>query len=203
MGGMENDEKRFAPAAARNRDPILAVLRRVLPARGTVLEVASGTGEHCAHFAAALPGLDWQPTDPDAQSRASIDAWCAGLGNVRPALALDAAAAEWPVAGAAAVLCINMIHIAPPEATGGLMRGAGRVLEAGAPLVLYGPFRRAGVPTAPSNEAFDHSLRARDPRWGLRQLEEVAAEAARVGFGAPEVTEMPANNLAVVFRKEG
>lgn len=199
---MSDDARRFAPATGRNRDPILAVLRRVLPPAGLVLEVASGTGEHCAHFAAALPGLDWQPTDPDAEGRASIDAWCAGLANVRPALALDAAG-EWPVAHAEAVLCVNMIHIAPWEATVGLMRGAGRVLGGGAPLVLYGPYRRDGVRTAEGNEAFDRSLRARDARWGLRRLEEVAQEAARNGFGAPEVVEMPANNLTVVFRKGG
>lgn len=200
---MTEDARRYAPATLRNRDPILAVLRRVLPARGQVLEVASGTGEHCAYLAAALPGLDWQPTDPDAEGRASTDAWCHGLPNVRPALALDAAAEDWPVARAEAVLCINMIHIAPPAATPGLLRGAARVLGPGGVLVLYGPYRRDGVPTAPSNEEFDASLRARDPRWGLRRLEEVAAEAARHGFAPPEVTEMPANNLTVVFRKAG
>ncbi len=198
---MSDDPRRFAPATERNRAPILEALRRVLPPSGLVLEVASGTGEHCAFFAAALPGLEWQPTDPDAEGRASIDAWCAGLANVRPALALDAAAEGWQVARAEAVLCVNMIHIAPWAATVGLMRGAGRVLGAGAPLVLYGPYRRDGVTTAESNEEFDRSLRARDARWGLRRLEEVAAEAARNGFGAPEVMEMPANNLTVVFRR--
>jgi SAM-dependent methyltransferase len=201
MCGMSDDPRRFAPATERNRAPILEALRRVLPPSGLVLEVASGTGEHCAFFAAALPGLEWQPTDPDAEGRASIDAWCAGLANVRPALALDAAAEGWQVARAEAVLCVNMIHIAPWAATVGLMRGAGRVLGAGAPLVLYGPYRRDGVTTAESNEEFDRSLRARDARWGLRRLEEVAAEAARNGFGAPEVMEMPANNLTVVFRR--
>ncbi len=198
---MSDDPRRFAPATERNRAPILEALRRVLPPSGLVLEVASGTGEHCAFFAAALPGLEWQPTDPDAEGRASIDAWCAGLANVRPALALDAAAEGWQVARAEAVLCVNMIHIAPWAATVGLMRGAGRVLGAGAPLVLYGPYRRDGVTTAESNEEFDRSLRARDARWGLRRLEEVAAEAARNGFGTPEVVEMPANNLTVVFRR--
>lgn len=198
---MNDDLRRHAPAAARNRDPILAVLRRVLPPRGKVLEVASGSGEHCAHFAAALPALEWQPSDPDAANRASIDAWCAGLANVRGALALDAVEQAWPIARADALLCINMIHIAPWAATLGLLRGAGRVLGEGAPLALYGPYRRAGVATAESNEAFDASLRAQDPRWGLRDLESVAAEAARAGFGAPEVVEMPANNLVVVMRK--
>jgi hypothetical protein len=200
MGGMSDDARRFAPATERNRTAILEVLRRVLPPSGLVLEVASGTGEHCAFFAAALPALDWQPSDPDAESRASVDAWCGRLPNVRAALALDAAG-DWPVARAEAVLCVNMVHIAPWEATVGLMRGAGRVLGAGAPLVLYGPYRRDGVATAESNEDFDRSLRARDARWGLRRLEEVAAEAARNGFGAPEVVEMPANNVTVVFRK--
>lgn len=194
------DRRRYAPAAARNREPILAVLRSVLPPRGLVLEVASGTGEHCAHFAAGLPSLDWQPSDPDAESRASIDAWCAGLPNVRGALALDAAAG-WPALRADAVLCINMTHIAPWGATEGLLRGAGRVLAAGAPLVLYGPYRRAGVATAPSNEAFDAQLRAQDPRWGLRALEAVAEAAARAGFGTPDVIGMPANNLTVAFRR--
>lgn len=201
LRGMD-DPRRVAPAAARNRAPILAVLRRVLPPRGTVLEVASGTGEHCTFFAAALPALEWQPSDPDPANRVSTDAWCAGLPNVRAALPLDATAEDWPVTGADAVLCINMIHIAPWEATTGLLRGAARVMGKGAPLVLYGPFRRAGVDTVASNEAFDASLRMQDARWGLRVLEEVAAEAARAGFGAAEVVEMPANNLMVVFRRK-
>jgi hypothetical protein len=198
---MSQDPRREAPAVARNRDPILAVLKRVLPPSGLVLEVASGSGEHCAFFAAALPGLDFQPSDPEAEARASTDAWCAGLPNVRPALALDAATQSWPIQAADAVLCINMVHISPWEATLGLLRGAARLLPDGAPLVLYGPYRRAGQPTADSNEAFDESLKARDPRWGLRILEEVATEAARAGFGAADITEMPANNLTVVFRR--
>lgn len=198
---MTDDPRREAPAVARNRDPILAVLRRVLPARGLVLEVASGTGEHAAHFAAALPALTFQPSDPSPEARASTDAWVAQLPNVRAALALDAAAPEaWPIARADAVLCINMAHIAPWAATLGLLRGAARVLPAGAPLVLYGPWVRAGVETAPSNLAFDEDLRARDPEWGLRRLEDLAAAAAPA-FGAPEVTEMPANNVMVVMRR--
>ena len=203
LRGMSDDPRRIAPAAARNRDPILAVLRRVLPPRGLMLEVASGTGEHCAFFAAALPALAWQPSDPDAANRASVDAWCAGLANVRPALPLDAMAEAWPVMRADAVLCINMIHIAPWEATLGLLRGAARVVSPGSPLVLYGPYRRVGVETAEGNEAFDASLRAQDTRWGLRALEEVASEAGRAGFGEPDVVEMPANNLTVVFRRMG
>ena len=196
MGGA----RREAPAVARNRHAILAVLRRVLPARGLVLEVASGTGEHCAHLAAALPALEFQPTEPEPEGRASCDAWCAGLGNVRPALALDAASEDWPVARADTVLCINMAHIAPWAATEGLLRGAARMLPAGAPLVLYGPWIRAGVETAPSNLDFDASLRARNPDWGLRRLEELVA-AAGVDFATPEVVEMPANNVTLVLRR--
>lgn len=191
------DPRRTAPAAARNRDPILAVLREVLPDRGLVLEVASGSGEHAIHFAAAFPALTFQPSDPDADARASIDAWAAGVANVRPAIALDAAG-DWPPLRADAVLCINMIHIAPWTACEGLVRGAAAL---DAMLVLYGPYRRGGRHTAPSNEAFDASLRARDPAWGVRDLEAVAALAAAQGFGPPEVTEMPANNLTVVFRR--
>jgi hypothetical protein len=196
----ETDPRRFAPAAARNRDPILAALRHVLPAHGMVLEVASGSGEHAIHFAAALADLTFQPSDPDPDSRASIDAWAAeaGLPNIRPALALNAATLPWPVAAADVVLCINMIHIAPWAACAGLVRGAAGL---GAMLVLYGPFRRAGAHTAPSNEAFDADLRARDPSWGVRDLEAVAALAAGQGYAAPEIVEMPANNLTVVFRR--
>lgn len=197
-----NDARRYAPAAARNREPILAALRGRLPAAGLLLEVASGSGEHAVHLAAAFPALAIQPSDPDPDARASIAAWAAetGLANIRPPLALDAAAAAgWPLAHADAVLCINMIHIAPWAAAEGLLRGAARILQPGAPLVLYGPFRRGGAHTAPSNEAFDASLRAQDPRWGVRDLEEVAELAATQGFGAPEVVPMPANNLTVVF----
>ena len=195
------DARLFAPAAARNRDPILAALRSLLPAAGLVLEVASGTGEHCAHLAAALPGLQFQPTDPQPESLASIDAWCDGLPNVRPALALDAAGTDWPVAAAAAVLCINMIHIAPWAAAQGLVRGAARLLPPGGPLMLYGPFFQHGQAPAPGNTAFDADLRARDPAWGVRQLEDVAALAAAAEFGPPHVTPMPANNLVVAFRR--
>jgi hypothetical protein len=195
--------KREAPAAARNREPIAAVLREVLPASGTILEVASGTGEHAVHFASLWPGLRWQPSDPDADSIASIRAWReeAGLPNLLEPVLLDACAGSWPAAEADAILCINMVHISPWEATTGLMRGAGRLLAAGAPLILYGPYRRAGVPTAPSNEAFDASLRARDSQWGLRKLEAVEAEAGRYGLRLERVYEMPANNVTAVFRR--
>jgi hypothetical protein len=188
---------------ARNAAPIVEVLRGALPARGLALEIASGSGEHVLHFAAAFPQLLWQPTDPDPAAVRSIEAWRAGSGlaNLLPAIALDARAADWPVAAADAILCINMVHISPWAATAGLMRGAGRLLAAGAPLYLYGAYRQAGVPTAPSNEAFHASLKARDPEWGLKTLEDVAAEAEKNGLRLDAVTAMPANNLSVVLRK--
>ena len=196
-----NDARMHAPATLRNREAILAVLRSHLAPVGFVLEIASGSGEHVVHFAAALPSVVFQPSDPDADRRASIDAWAAasGLANIRPALALDAAAA-WPVLQAAAVLCMNMIHIAPWTAARGLIRNAARVMGPDGMLFLYGPFRRGGTHTAPSNVAFDQELRGRNPEWGIRDLEAVAAEAAACGFGSPETVAMPANNLSVVFR---
>ena len=199
---MTRDPRQVAPATERNRGPILDVLRRVLPAQGLVLEVASGTGEHVAHFARALPGLTFQPTEYEAARRASVDAWTAGLPNVRSAVALDATSPVWPVAAAAAVFCANMIHIAPWSACAGLMTGAGRVLTPGGLLVVYGPFLRAGVPTAAGNLAFDAALRARDANWGVRDLEDVVALAARHRLRLDEVVEMPANNLMVVFRRD-
>ena len=193
--------KRTAPATQRNREPIAAVLRDVLPQSGTLLEIASGSGEHAVHFAGLFPRLLWQPTDPDPAALASIHAWRqeSGLANLLEPLRLDAADEAWPVDSADSILCVNMVHISPLAATEGLMRGAGRVLAAGAPLVLYGPYRRAGVPTAPSNETFDESLRARDPQWGLRDLEAVEAEAETCGLRLERVFEMPANNLSVVL----
>jgi len=195
--------KAHAPAAARNREPIAEVLKSVLPPRGTVVEIASGTGQHSVHFARLFPDLVWQPTDRDAEALESIAAWReeAGLGNLLPPLPLDAAAEGWPVAAAEAVLCINMVHISPWEATMGLMRGTGRLLRPGAPLVLYGAYIREGVPTAPSNLAFDESLRSRNPSWGLRTLEAVRSEAETNGFAFERLFEMPANNLTIVFRK--
>jgi SAM-dependent methyltransferase len=194
---------RNAPAALRNREPILAVLRRVLPAKGIVLEIASGTGEHAVHFAAAMPSLAWQPSDPDADARGSIAAHAAiaRLPNLRAPLALDAAAWPWPARSADAVVCINMIHIAPWRAAEGLMRGAGALLPRGGVLALYGPYREAGVATTPSNEAFDRSLRSRDPEWGLRQLGDVAALAEQNGLMFAERVTMPANNLMAIFRR--
>jgi len=192
---------RHAPATLRNREPILAVLRRVLPPSGIVLEIASGTGEHAVFLAAALPALVWQPSDPDPAARASIAAHAAAAaGNIRPPLALDATQ-PWPDLAADAVLCVNMIHIAPWEAAEGLMRGGAAALPSGGPLYLYGPFKRAGRHTADSNAAFDRMLRTQDPRWGVRDLDAVADLAAAHGFGAPDVVEMPANNLSVTFRR--
>jgi SAM-dependent methyltransferase len=200
---MTGDVRLSAPAAARNRQPILDALKPHLPPRGLVLEVASGTGEHVVHFVQACPALTFQPSDPDPQHRASIDAWSAGMGlaNVRPAIALDVTAEVWPVEAADALVCINMIHIAPWTAAEGLMRGAGRVLPPGGLLYLYGPYRRGGQHTAPSNAAFDAGLRAQNPAWGVRDLEAVAALAAAQGLGEPLILEMPANNLSLVFRK--
>jgi SAM-dependent methyltransferase len=195
--------RRSAPAALRNRGPIADVLKSVLPERGLVLEVASGTGEHALYFAGCFPELLWQPTDPDLEARDSIRAWSAeaALANLRDPLPLDAAVERWPVAAADAALCINMVHISPWSATEGLLRGAGQLLAPGAPLILYGPFRRPDTPTAPSNEAFDDSLKAQDPAWGLRDLEAVEAEASKHGLRLERVAEMPANNLTLVFRR--
>lgn len=197
------DHRLEYPATLRNRDVILDVLRGVLPATGLVLEIASGSGEHVVHFARALPGLAFQPSDPEAAALQSITAWTqdTGAANVLPPVMLDAAADRWPIDSADAILCINMIHISPWRATEGLFRGASKLLSEGSPLYLYGPYRRAGVVTAPSNEAFDDSLKSRNPEWGLRDLETVAALARAEGFSAPAVTEMPANNLSVVFRR--
>jgi SAM-dependent methyltransferase len=192
---------RHAPATDRNRAPILGILRDVLPPSGLVLEVASGTGQHVRYFAEALPGLDWQPSDPDQDALASIAAWSDGVPNIRPPLLLDAGDPVWPLDRADAILCINMVHISPWSATKGLFAGAARLLGPGAPLYLYGPYRRAGVPTAESNEAFDTSLKARNSAWGLRQVEDVAALADATGFVLEQLAEMPANNLSLVFRR--
>lgn len=199
----ETEARQFAPATQRNREPIRSVLERVLPRTGLVLEVASGSGEHAVFFARAFPRLEWLPSDPDIAARASIDAWRghARLANLRPALALDAAAPDWPLARADAVLCINMIHIAPWGATEGLVRGAARLLPRGAPLYLYGPFKRDGGHTAPSNAAFDEALRQRDPTWGVRDMAAVAALADRCGFDGVDTIAMPANNFSLVFRR--
>lgn len=191
-----------SPAALRNREPILDVLRMHLAPKGVVVEVASGSGEHVVHFAQHLPNLIFQPSDPDPEARASIDSWVAesGLANVRPALDFDVTRRPWPFVNVVAILCINMIHISPWRATEALMAGAARHLAPGGTLYLYGPFKRAGAHTAPSNAAFDESLRMRNPEWGVRDLEVVAELAAAAGFSEPSITPMPANNLSLVFR---
>lgn len=197
------DSRLHAPAVARNREPIVEILRGFLPAKGVVLEIASGSGEHVAHFAGAFPGLTFQPSDPDPAARASIDAWTAasGLPNIKPAVALDAARPPWPLSWADAILCINMIHISPWAATEGLFHQAYELLQPGAPLYVYGAFLRAGVETAESNLAFDGWLRGQNPEWGLRDLDAVTAVARENEFSAPKVIEMPANNLSLVFRR--
>lgn len=195
--------KKQAPAAARNRQPILDVLQPRLPAKGLVLEIASGTGEHVVHYAAARPELTFQPSDPDEGARASIDDWVRtlGLDNVRPALEIDVTRAAWPVERADAVLCCNMIHIAPWEAAVGLIAGAGRLVPPGGLFFLYGPYRQGGRHTAPSNEAFDADLKRRNPAWGVRDLEAVIELAGAQGFSAPDIVEMPANNLSLLFNR--
>lgn len=197
------DARLFAPATQRNRDAILDVLRRVLPASGRVLEIASGSGEHVVHFAQALPGLTFLPSDPSSQALDSIAAWTRNsqTPNVLPPVLLDAMSDDWPVEACDAILCINMVHIAPIAAAQGLFRQAGRLLAPGAPLYLYGPYRRPGQSLEPSNAAFDASLRQRNPEWGLRDLGEIGAMADAAGFAEPETVEMPANNLSLVFRK--
>ncbi len=193
-----------APSTARNRDPILLVIKPRLPAAGLVLEIAAGAGEHALFNAAALPHLTWQPTDPDPDALASIAAWRdqAALPNLLAPLRLDAADPDhWPVHQADAMVNINMIHISPWSASEGLMTGAGRLLPRGGPLFLYGPYIEAEVDTAPSNLAFDQNLKARNPAWGLRRLEDVKALAARHNLAFAERIAMPANNLMVVFRK--
>jgi len=192
-----NDARRFAPATQRNREPIAAVLADWLPPRGLVLEIASGSGEHAVHFAASFAALEWQPSDPDPAALASIAAWRtdAGLANLRAPLRLDAASRDWPIDRADAVVAINLVHISAWAATLGLLDGAARLLAPEAPLIVYGPYFEAGIETAESNLAFDESLRATDPAWGLRDVEELASAAAARGLGLCERRAMPANNL--------
>ena len=190
-----------AAATERNREPILEVLRRVLPPRGLVLEIASGTGQHVAFFAGALPALRWQPSDVSAAHLDSVRAWsdASGADNIAPALLLDVERQPWPVTHADAIVNINMIHIAPWSATGALFEGAARVLAPAGVLVLYGPFKRGGQHTAESNQRFDERLRAEDPRWGVRDVADVERVARAAGFRLAEVVPMPANNLSLVF----
>jgi SAM-dependent methyltransferase len=199
-----NDDRRDAPATARNREPILDVLRRALPAEGTVLEIASGTGQHATYFARALPALVWQPSDPDPAARRSIAAWAAAEGplpNLRPPLELDVLRQPWPIGRADAVVAVNLLHISPRATSRALFGGAAEVLPAGGLLFVYGPFVERGRPTAPSNLAFDASLRERDAGWGLRVLEDLELEASGVGLALGEVVAMPSNNLSLLFRK--
>lgn len=192
------------PAPERNKEPILAVLRRVLPAQGLVLEVASGTGQHVIHFAAALPRLYWQPSDPESGHREAIQSRiiAAGAANVSAPLELDASKRPWPVRAADAVVCINMIHVAPWAAALALLAEAGRLLPPGGVLYLYGPYRRGGRHTAPSNEEFDADLRRRDPQWGVRDLDDVVLQARAQSLRLHDVVAMPANNFSVVFRRD-
>lgn len=203
MNDPQAAQRLSAPAAERNAAPILEVLRGALPARGTVLEIASGTGQHAVHFAAALPGIVWQPSDADARARASIAAWRAhtGLENLLVPLDLDVCREPWPIDAVDAIVCINMIHIAPWDAAQALLKGAGARVATGGVLVLYGPYRRNGAHTAPSNEAFDADLRARNAAWGVRDMEAVEALAEAQGFVCEARVAMPANNFSVVFRK--
>jgi SAM-dependent methyltransferase len=199
------DPRLYRPHVVRNREPILEVLRRVLPAQGLVLEVASGSGEHAAYFAQHLPTLQWQPTDPDAEALASIAAHRAAVRvpNLLPSLRLDVTSAHWPVERAEAIVCNNMIHISPWAATEGLVAGAGRVLSEEGVLYLYGPYQLDGRHTAPSNQAFDTSLRAQNPLWGIRDLADVTTLAERHGLVLAETVAMPVNNLSVIFRRAG
>lgn len=195
--------RRSAPAALRNREPIADVLEEWLPPSGLVLEIASGTGEHALYFAERFPQLDWQPSDIHPDALGSIDAWrnAAGLPNVRPALAVDAASDDWPISQADAVLSINMVHISPWASALGLIAGAARLLPPGGPLVLYGPWLKADVETVQSNVDFDTDLRQRNPDWGLRTVEEFAAAAAGKGLKLVETRPMPANNLMLLLRQ--
>lgn len=201
--------RRFAPAAARNGEPIAAVLERVLPApgpaSGQVLEVASGSGQHAVYFARRFPAWTWQPSDAAPAALASIEAWRAeaGLANLMPPVSLDVTSSAWPVGQASAIININMVHIAPWSACQGLMAGAGRLLPDAGLLFLYGPFFMQGRETAPGNQRFDEALRAENPAWGVRWLHEVAAEAQAHGLVLEGTHDMPANNLSVVFRKQG
>lgn len=197
--------KKYAPATLRNRDAIAAVLVKELPAAGAVLEVASGTGEHAVHFAPRFPDLMWQPSDPSEEALASIAAWRdeEGSANLCAPLQLDASNEQWPVDHAAAIVCINMVHISPWEASVGLFAGAARILPADAPLILYGPYIEPDVETTPSNLDFDASLKARDPRWGLRLTSDIDRLAAQNGFKRANRYEMPANNLTLVYRRKG
>lgn len=206
--GQSADQRMFSPSAARNSEPILAVLKRLLPVHGVVLEVGCGTGEHAVSFAEAIPTLTWMPSDPDPASRDSTASWIKfrGLNNVLAPLDLDVCSAVWGLEARApfdAMVSINMVHIAPWSATVGLFSGAGRLLRAGGLLCLYGPFMHNGTHNSPSNAAFDESLRSRNPSWGLRDIAELEHLAEASGLRLTEAIEMPANNKLLVFRQAG
>ena len=201
-GPAGEDSRRSAPAVQRNREPIADVLVEWLPEQGTVLEVASGTGEHAVWFAERFSDLIWQPSDTHPDALGSISAWRkeSGLSNVREPVVIDASSGDWPIGEAGAVLNINMAHISPWDASLGLIANAARILPEGGPLILYGPWLKDGIETAASNLAFDADLKARDPQWGLRRVEDFAAAAALQGFDFAEWRQMPANNLMLLFR---
>ena len=200
---MNTDQRRHSAAAERNQGPILAELWRLLPAKGLMLEIASGTGQHAAHFAPALPGWQWQPSDGEEDARVSISAWCQHLPQVLQPLQLDVMAPDWK--GVAdqvdAIFCANMLHIAPWPVCPALMRGAARHLSPHGLLILYGPYVIDGLPTAPGNQAFDIDLRSRNPAWGLRRLAEVLEQAQAVGLHLQERVAMPANNQLLVLKR--
>ena len=202
-GEKQADGKWLSAAAERNKGPILDVLARVLPRRGLVLEIASGTGQHVVHFAKALPSLTWQPSDPDPELCESIALRLGEeqLANINPPIELDVTSLPWPLQTTDAVVCINMIHVAPWPATLALLEGTKALLTTGHVLFLYGPYRRFGRHTSRSNEQFDSDLRAQDPEWGLRDLEAVSDVAGRAGFVLAEIIDMPANNFSLVFRR--
>jgi SAM-dependent methyltransferase len=204
MSYVETMAKGFAPAAERNQQPILDVLRRVLPPRGLVLEVASGTGQHAAYFSEQLAALRWQPSDVSPHALRSIGSWVAEIGrsNLLAPIELDVRWPTWPLAEADAVISINMIHISGWETSEALFEGARKVLASGAPLITYGPYRLHGKHTAPSNAAFDESLRSRNPDWGVRDIDELTELASRTGFTLLERVEMPANNMTLVWARD-
>ena len=199
----EEDARRSAPAALRNREPIAEVLAEWLPKSGLVLEIASGSGEHAVHFANAFPELEWQPSDLHPDALASIRSWRdeAQLPNLLEPIAIDASADDWPIQRADAVLSINMVHISPSSAALGLIGGAARLLPTGGALILYGPWLKDGVETAATNVAFDSDLRRRDPQWGLRRVEDFAEAADAQGLELAETRQMPANNLMLLLRR--
>ena len=203
IGDRLPDRRLVAPSAERNKGPILDVLKRVLPTRAFVVEIGSGTGQHAIHFAKAMPTLTWQPTDVDADYRESVQQWTAieKMENVLPPIALDVHERPWPVAEADAVVSINMLHVAPRSAARALFEGAADIVRRGGFVLLYGPYTRGGVHTAPSNAQFDASLRAHDPEWGVRDVDDVTSCAERVDFERREIVEMPANNLTLIFER--